>query len=152
MFTFNNETSDKVKAALVDCYHSKARIRVWYGDTDTGVSWLEEYDTIGTIGRSGGQVKIPLLIKNSRSIGGCGILCHCIIRIDVIGSKRTIYKHPLFNVPTLGVYPNLDDETKVQYPFIVLKNGTIQARFKTEKQAYKYIDFMIGRRYTMGGK
>ena len=87
-FKFDENTCDKVKAALVDCYHSKARIRIWYGDTATGVSWLEEYDTIGTIGRSGGQVKIPLLLKNARSSGGGGILCHCIIRIDIMLGDR----------------------------------------------------------------
>ena len=152
MFTFNNETSDKVKECLEHCYNSKLRIRIWYGDTKTGLSWLEDYDTMGTIGRSTGKQKIPLLIKNSRSSGGGGILCHCIIRIDVISSKRTIYEHPLFYVPTLGVYPNLDEDTKTKYPFIVLKYGTIQARFKTEKSAYNYVYFMTGERYTTGGK
>lgn len=152
MFTFNNETSDKIKECIEYCYNSKLRIRIWYGDTKTGVSWLDEYDMVGTIERSTGQQKIPLLIKNSRSLGGSGILCHCIIRIDVISSRRTIYEHPLFYVPTLGVYPNLDDDTKIQYPFIVLKYGTIQARFKTEKSAYNYIDFMLGDRYSTGGK
>ena len=152
MFTFNNETSDKVKECLEHCYNSKLRIRIWYGDTATGVSWLEEYDVTGTIGRSTGKQKIPLLIKNSRSSGGGGILCHCIIRIDIISSRRTIYEHPLFYVPTLGVYPNLDEDTKTKYPFIVLKYGTIQARFKSEKQATNYIDFMLGDRYSTGGK
>lgn len=150
-FNFNENTSDKVKECIEHCYHSKSRVRIWYGNNNTGECWLEEYDTIGTVGRSSGQVKIPLLLKNARSSGGGGILTNCIIRIDVISSKRTIYKHPLFYVPTLGVYPNLDEETKVKYPFIVLKNGTIQARFKAEKQAYKYVGFMTGNRYTMGG-
>jgi len=113
---------------------------------------MDEYETTGTIGRSTGQQKIPLLIKNSRSSGGGGILCHCIIRIDVISSRRTIYEHPLFDVPTLGVYSNLDEDTKTEYPFIVLKYGTIQARFKNKKSAYNYIDFMLGNRYTTGGK
>ncbi len=152
MFYFNDETSDKVKECIEYCYNSKLRIRIWYGDADTGESWLEEYDTMGTIGRSTGQQKRPLLIKNSCSNGGGGILCHCIIRIDVISSKRTIYKHPLFYVPTLGVYPNLDEDTKTKYPFIVLKYGTIQARFKSRTSAYNYIDFMTGDRYTTGGK
>ncbi len=152
MFYFNDETSDKVKQCIEHCYNSNLRIRLWYGDTNTGVSWLDEYDVIGTIGRSMGRQKIPLLIKNSRSSGGGGILCHCIIRIDVIGSRRTIYEHPLFNVPTLGVYPNLEEDTKTKYPFIVLKYGTIQARFKNKKAAYNYVDFMTGERYTTGGK
>jgi len=152
MFTFDENTCDRVKTVLAECYNKQYRVRIWYGDIDTGVSWLEEYDVTGTIGRSSGQAKIPLLIKNSRSNGGGGILCHCIIRIDVISSRRTIYKHPLFNVPTLGVYPNLDEDTKTKYPFIVLKYGTIQARFKSRTSAYNYIDFMTGDRYTTGGK
>ncbi len=152
MFTFNENTCDKVKTVLTECYNNQCRVRIWYGDINTGLSWLEEYDTIGTIGRSTGQQKIPLLIKNSRSSGGGGILTNCIIRIDVIGSRRTIYEHPLFYVPTLGVYPNLDEDTKTKYPFIVLKYGTIQARFKSRTSAYNYIDFMTGERYTTGGK
>jgi len=152
MFYFNDETSDKVKECLEHCYNSKLRIRVWYGDAKTGVSWMDEYETTGTIGRSTGQQKIPLLIKNSRSSGGGGILCHCIIRIDVISSRRTIYKHPLFNVPLLTVATNKDNGTKNKYPFIVLKNNGLQARFKSEKQAKNYIDFMLGNRYTTGGK
>ena len=152
MFYFNNETSEKVKQCIEHCYNSKLRIRIWYGDTKTGLSWLEEYDTMGTIGRSTGQQKIPLLIKNSRSSGGGGILCHCIIRIDVIGSRRTIYKHPLFSVPLLTVATNNDNDTKNKYPFIVSKNNELQARFKSEKQAKNYIGFMTGERYTTGGK
>lgn len=152
MFTFDKNTCDKVKTVLTDCYNKQYRVRLWYGDTKTGLSWMDEYDMMGTIGRSTGKQKIPLLIKNSRSSGGGGILCHSIIRIDVISSGRTIYKHPLFNVPTLGVYPNLEEDTKTEYPFIVLKHGTIQARFKTEKSAYNYIDFMLGDRYSTGGK
>jgi len=152
MVTFDNNTCDKVKTVLTECYNNQCRIRIWYGDIDTGVSWMDEHDVVGTIGRSTGQQKIPLLIKNSRSNGGGGILCHCIIRIDVISSKLTIYKHPLFDVPTLGVYPNRDEDTKTEYPFIVSKNNELQARFKSEKQAKNYIDFMLGNRYTTGGK
>ena len=152
MFTFDNNTCSKVKTVLTECYNNQCRVRIWYGDTNTGMSWLEEYDTMGAIGRSTGQQKIPLLVKNSRSNGGSGILCHCIIRIDVIGSRRTIYEHPSFTVPTLGVYPNLDEDTKTKYPFIVLKDNELQARFKSRKSAYNYVYFMTGERYTTGGK
>ena len=152
MFTFDNNTCSKVKTVLTECYNTQCRVRIWYGDTKTGVSWLDEYDTMGTIGRSTGRQKIPLLIKSSRSNGGGGILCHCIIRIDVIGSRRTIYRHPLFNVPMLTVVTNNDNDTKNKYPFIVLKDNELQARFKSRKSAYNYVYFMTGERYTTGGK
>ncbi len=152
MFSFNEKTCEAVKTVLTDCYNKQCRIRIWYGDVNTGLSWLDEYDVVGTVGRSSGQAKIPLLIKNSRSSGGGGILCHCIIRVDVIGTRRIIYKHPLFNVPLLAVSTNNDNDTKNKYPFVVLKNNELQARFKSEKQAKNYIDFMLGNRYTTGGK
>ena len=152
MFTFDENTCDKVKTVLTECYNSNLRVRIWYGDTKTGVSWMDEYDVVGTVGRSSGQAKIPLLINNCRSSGGGGILCHCIIRIDVIGSRRTIYKHPLFSVPLLTVATNNDNDTKNKYPFIVLKNNELQAGFKNKKSAYNYVDFMTGKRYTTGGK
>ncbi len=152
MFTFDNNTCSKVKTVLTECYNNQCRIRIWYGDTKTGLSWMDEYDMMGTIGRSTGQQKIPLLVKNSRSGGGGGILCHCIIRIDVISSKHTIYEHPLFDVPTLGVYSNLEEDTKTEYPFTVSKNNELQARFKNKKAAYNYVYFMTGERYTTGGK
>ena len=152
MFTFDNNTCSKVKTVLTECYNTQCRVRIWYGDTKTGVSWMDEYDTTGTIGRSTGRQKIPLLVKNSRSNGGGGILCHCIIRIDVIGSRRTIYRHPLFNVPMLTVVTNNDNDTKNKYPFIVLKDNELQARFKSRKSAYNYVYFMTGERYTTGGK
>lgn len=152
MFYFNDETSEKVKECLEHCYNSNLRVRLWYGDTKTGLSWMDEYDTMGAIGRSTGKQKIPLLIKNSRSSGGGGILCRCIVRIDDIISRRTIYKHPLFNVPLLTVATNNDNDTKNKYPFTVLKNNEVQARFKSEKQAKNYIGFMTGERYTTGGK
>lgn len=42
----------------------------------------------GTVGRSTGKVKIPLLVHNSRSMGGGGILTHCIIGIRLSRKDR----------------------------------------------------------------
>lgn len=77
---------------LLECYRSnRQRIRVFYGSG--GRCWNEENDTIGTIGRSTGTCKIPLLIKNSRSYGGESILDYRIVRIDVKenGKIKTVY-------------------------------------------------------------
>lgn len=109
------------------------RLRLYYGDTETGRCWMEEYDTIGYIGRSTGQIKIPLLIKNSRSLGGGAILDHCIIKITVDGVK--LYEHPLFNMPVVTVNDHQ-----------VLVDGEIYANCKTKKQAERLAAFMRGER------
>jgi len=73
------------------------RLHLSYGDKETGEDWNEEYDVDGYIGRSSGSIKIPLLIHNSRSMGGSGILTDCIVRIQTAKGKITLYKHPKYH-------------------------------------------------------
>ena len=142
-----NEKLWKVLSSLV---HSGRRVRIWYGDTKTGRSWNEEYEVTGTIGRSNGKIAIPLLLKNSRSCYGGALLDDCIIRIDDIKEKRTIYKADNFHVEDMKVYAIFGD---VNYKYQAAKlsedsgEWEVQASFKTEQQAHNYVAFMRGERY-----
>ena len=142
-----NEKLWKVLSSLV---HSGRRVRIWYGDMETGRSWNEEYEVTGTIGRSNGKIAIPLLIKNSRSYGGGALLDDRIIRIDDIKEKRTIYKSDNFHVEDMIVYAIFGD---ANYKYRVTKlsedsgEWEVQANFKTEQQAHNYVAFMRGERY-----
>ena len=104
--------NEKLWSILSSLVHSGRRVRIWYGDTETGRSWNEEYEVTGTIGRSSGNIKIPLLIKNSRSYGGGSLLDDCIIRIDDIHQKRTLYQTENFHVEKLEV----EIESGSEYP------------------------------------
>ncbi len=90
--TYHKETSEEVINVLEQSRMNKKRIILDYGDTKTGRSWNEIYDITGYIGRSTGKIKIPLLIYNSRSIGGSSILDHCIIGIYTSKGKNPLYK------------------------------------------------------------
>lgn len=146
------EVYDRVNESLmmVICsactYHS--RVRIWYGDRDSGRSWNEEYDVVGRIGRTTGKIKIPILVYNSRCYGGPAISVGSIIRIDDIEDKRTLWKVSNFHVEPMEIKTTDDRD----YPYSVMQNkddGTIQniANFKKEEQAKRWIDFMIGKRY-----
>lgn len=115
------------------------RLRLWYGDTETGRCWMEENDITGYIGRSTGLIKIPLLIHNSRSYGGGVILDHCIIRITArnphVNRIDCLYSHPNFHIPTITIEGAS-----------VLFDGEIYANFKTAEQAHRYAAFMAGER------
>ena len=78
------------------------RIRLYYGDTKTGKDWGDIYDVTGKISRSMGPCKIPILIHNSRSMGGGAILDHCIVRIRFANRKNggDLYRHPKFQAAT----------------------------------------------------
>lgn len=132
---YHADTSERVIKALESARASRARIRVWYGDTNTGKAWAEENDVLGYVGRSTGNVKIPLLVHNRGSFGGGAILDHCIVRIDITDGT-TLYKHPSFNAGEWSI-DGAD----------VYMGGQIQARFDTPEKAANYVSFMTGDRY-----
>ena len=76
------------------------RIRFCLGDTITGLDWGETYDVCGRLGRSTGSYRIPLLLKRVSSIGGGGLLDHCIIRIEFKDKNvyKEVYRHPTYHI------------------------------------------------------
>ncbi len=93
--SFDSETPLQVCFILNEYMNKSPRKRLIldYGDSITGQSWGEVNDIRGTIGRSTGTVKIPLLIKTSRSYGGGAILDNCIVKITDSETKKVIYQH-----------------------------------------------------------
>lgn len=70
--SYHVETSQEVINVLERCRNSRTRIVVGYGKD--GISWGETFDIRGYVGRSTGVTKIPLLVYNSRSLGGGHLL------------------------------------------------------------------------------
>jgi hypothetical protein len=139
--SYHDETCKEVISWLETSRELKQRIRIFYGDK--GRCWNDEYDTIGHIGRSTGMQKIPLLIKNSRSYGGGGILDHCIVRIDTKDSQghiKTVYdnhttKFDYFITTDIGtVYNQTKDE--------------IYARCKNREAGERLARFLNGERWS----
>lgn len=145
---WEHKENKKLWTLLALLVHTDKRIRIWYGDTETGRSWNDEYDIIGTIGRSNGAIKIPILLNNSRSRRGTGLLDFNIIRIDDIKAKRTIYKLKNFHVEEMKI----ETVAGTEYPYRVMQykdSKEVQnvANFKDKNAALRWIDFMNGKRY-----
>lgn len=141
---YNANTNDEVIRVLENSRMNNKRIRIFYGDTETGRDWMEVYDTIGTIGRSCGEIKIPLLIKSSRSYGGGGILDHCIVKITI--DKRTVYQNPKYYLPNMEVR-EADNTLKEQgYFYSVFADEKNTYNCKTKEKAENEILFHKGLR------
>lgn len=102
--TYHDDTPAAVVQILEQCRtrRPRTRIRLCYGETsgpNAGQDWGETYDVAGYVGRSCGPTKIPLLIHNSRSLGGGGILTHCIVSIQESRGGRILYRHPNYRPP-----------------------------------------------------
>lgn len=135
---FDAKTPERVVSTLLNYMGTGQRIRVFYGDTKTGRDWCEEYDTMGYVSRSTGQVKIPLLINNRKSWGGGGILDDCIVRITV--DRRDVYRHPKYHIGKITFKPSPYPE----FPYGVWINGKNHANFKTAEKAQKWAKFISG--------
>ena len=148
------EVFDNVNEALmsliVRAWKYRFRIRVFYGDIHTGRSWNEEYDVMGMIGKTCGDIGIPILLRRKDSKYGGALLVSSIIRIDDIEDKRTLWKLPNFHVEEMNVCSN--DSLELPWKVEKLNEETnkwqTEANFKTEIQAQKWIEFMEGKRYS----
>lgn len=89
---YDSRTNADVIKVIETARQNRTRIVVDYGDIETGKSWNEEFDVTGYIGRSNGNIKIPLLVNNSRSLGGGSLLDHCIIKIVTSKGKNVLYQ------------------------------------------------------------
>jgi hypothetical protein len=104
---YHADTDPKVKGIL-ETYRAarlnndySPRLRLHYGDPVTGQDWGDVFDVEGYIGRSTGSQPIPLLIANTRSIGGGGILDRSIVRIRFANRScgGDLYRHPTYSQP-----------------------------------------------------
>ena len=141
---YDTRTHPHVIEALENARQSRRRVRIWEGDTTTGRAWAEENDVTGYIGRSTGTYKIPLLVKNARSLGGPALLEHCILKIVYTDNGRVLYQHPQFHTGDFSVIAPSD---MPEYAANVTHNGELYARTKTANAAQRLVDFMTGKRF-----
>jgi len=128
---YDINTDKKIVSILDDAIINRKRLKLDYGNTETGESWNECNDIIGRIGRSTGSIKIPLLILTSRSYGGGALLDSCIIKITDVKTGNVIYKNQNYKEKVFNIVPSdLPD-----YTVNVNINGKLYSRHKSERSA-----------------
>lgn len=102
--TYDDATLPEIVQILESARAAGNRLRIHYGDPETGHDWGDTYDVAGTVGRSTGRLKIPLLLPNAASTGGAPISTARIVRIRP--SRRSAgpdhYRHPSYKPPMQG--------------------------------------------------
>lgn len=130
--SYNVKTSQSVINVLEMVRHEpRKRIRVYYGDIETGKCWNEEHDIFGYVGRSTGINKIPLLISNKRSFGGGALLDHCIIKIKESKGNRVLFQSANFQQPICEV----KESSEAGYSHCVYIDGSLYSNHKSFKSA-----------------
>jgi hypothetical protein len=93
---FDPETHPEVRRQLELARNGNYRLRLEYGDRETGQAW-DDRPNNGTISRSMGPLKVPLLVKNSRSMGGEAILTANIVKISETPGGHLLWQHPNYS-------------------------------------------------------
>lgn len=145
---FDARTPKKVQRILEDARKSNDKMRIFMGDTETGRDWMDEYDTIGRIGRSMGPMKSPLLVADGE-YGGPALLTHCIVRIINITTGEECYRHPKYHTPKMELSEAAHYDVVDGYTHCVKvesKDGVMEthANFKSQAEAAHWLAFMSG--------
>ena len=133
------EMNEDAVQALEVARKRGGRIRIHLGDTATGRDWLEKYDCEGSVSRTMGPRKAPILLNNARSMGG-GIISASIVRIRWTGAKgRDLYRHPLYHVPPVEIR-----DCAGEWSARVYVGGGDCAGFKTRQRAERWVKRVLG--------
>ena len=161
---YEKETDDKVIFALEYAKRFNRRLHIFFcypEEKDVPTDWdsefsakeifLEEYGTIGRIGRSSGSIKVPLLLKSSSSYGGEHIVTDRIGLIIDTEAKETLYHLNKLFFPAL-IIKETEEGFMLMYKTKKMAYFEVYARSKNRKTLERLQDFLLGLRHTKGGR
>jgi hypothetical protein len=137
--TFDLHTPDAVARILEEARLRRRRLRIYYGDRETGRDWNSNSDILGYIGRSMGPIRVPLLLDRLSSSGGGAILTADIVKIQQADTKAVLWVHSAYHTLPMAVGPAVN----TGYMEAVYRNGELHAQFRRKGEAAKFIDRML---------
>lgn len=151
--SFDFGTPPKVQRILLELWRTRdglrrpRRVRLFYGDPETGKDWNEENETTGYIGRSTGEKPILLLVHNARSLGGGAVRSANVVKIVDIGTGETLYQHPNYHTALFEAVEGSDEPGYGAQVWQIDDTRTLYANCKTFASAYRLAAFMEGKRH-----
>lgn len=143
-FANEHNAPAEVMSILEKASRNRTKLRLWYGNKETGKDWGDVHDVFGYIGRSCGTVKIPLMIARRNSSGGPAILTDAIIKITE--DKKTVYQHPKFHQPEYTIKPASKSLKQSGYNYSVFAGEQNIRNTQTLVQAEHEVAFHKGER------
>ena len=93
---YHLQTADELVNILEICRAGRTRVEIRYGNDLTGRDWMDR--NCGLLGRSTGQLQVPIILQTKRSTGGDSLLDHCIVKLIDMKDGAVLWCHPLYNI------------------------------------------------------
>jgi len=143
---FDDRTPAPVQAALERLRASNGLTRLFFGDAETGRSWLVEDDVVGRIRRTQDAMKLPMLVGNAGSDGPI-LLTHCIVRIIDIDGDGEVYRHPTFHLPKMELKEAASYDRPFGFTHAVWVEGVngemeLHQNFRSPDDAHQWMAFL----------
>ena len=133
---------ERIRIRAFWCYKITEKLPE-FTDYNYGEAWCDEHDVLGYVGRSTGKVKVPLLVYNARSWGGCGLTTTHLGCVMDTKTHEVLWKYEHFHFPVMKV------ELDTLERFSNTKNKwIIEARCNDSAQAHRLKDFFTGKRFS----
>lgn len=106
---YHIDTPNEVIRILNTAYENRetTRVRLFFGDKDTGKDYGQIYNTLGYVKRTIGNYKIAILTSRKDSPTGDSIEADLIVKITI--DKQVVYQHPKYNIDVSGKEPIMAD-------------------------------------------
>lgn len=153
--TFPDGTPSGLQRILIASWNSKDRLRLFYGDPDTGLDDCQEWDVMGYVGVD--RTGAPMLLKTTASSYGFPISVRRILRVMYTRSKRNAWLHPNYRLPLPTIqfrsvharYLGTSEIVLVKFWEVSRDDrgdSEVLARFRLWVNALNYVAFLKGER------
>lgn len=108
-FYLDKDTADDVRHVLNSVYAGSrcgARIRIWYGNVATGRAWNNTFNVAGYLGSTTKRLQEPVIRALKSAAEGQIVNAAQIVRIDMVETGETLYRHPKFHVAAFSDLAN----------------------------------------------
>lgn len=137
---FHPTSPEPLRNALASSRACGRKVRLYYGNPDSGECSLATTNNIGWIGRtSGAALPYPMLMTSVEAKAGLRIFDSGVVRVqDLDSSGMVIYEHPNYHLPEMSV-AEMPDACVV----VVLSN-TQRLQFEGNEHYARWTKYMRG--------
>lgn len=136
---FDEKTPYAVAREVYKIIKEHKRIRLFFGDRETGEDWLVDYDNIGFIGV--GSEYIPVFCLSPENCFTEALATENIVKIQ--SENRVIYEHPHYSLPEFLI-ESLQDGSWLVKTMDKKGHVTIHDSVGSRTQAYGLMEYYKG--------